>query len=51
MTAVFGLVGIEIDIDDSTRRHSSQLLIDLTNRIRYINDFEGDSATWEYKRR
>ena len=40
MAAVLGSVGIEIDMDDFTRRDGSQLLIDSTNLIRYISEFE-----------
>ena len=40
MAAVFRFVGIEIDMDDFTRRDGSQLLIDSTNLIRYISEFE-----------
>ena len=40
MAAVFGSAGIEIDMDDFTRRDGSQLLIDSTNLIRYISEFE-----------
>ena len=40
MAAVFGSVGTEIDMDDFTRRDGSQLLIDSTNLIRYISEFE-----------
>ena len=40
MAAVFDPVGIEIDMDDFTRRNDGQLLIDSTNLIRYISEFE-----------
>jgi hypothetical protein len=40
MAAVFGSVGVEIDMDDFTRRKDGQLLIDSANLIRYISEFE-----------
>ncbi|KAH0559665.1 hypothetical protein GP486_003822 [Trichoglossum hirsutum] len=41
LAAVFNPVGIDIDMDDFTRRKDGQLLIDTTNLVRYISEFEG----------
>ena len=51
MAAVFGSVGIEIDMDDFTRRDGSQLLIDSTNLIRYISEFERQFRDLRLQRR
>jgi hypothetical protein len=40
MEAVFGSAGVEIHMDDFTRRKDGQLLVDSTNLIRYISAFE-----------
>ena len=40
MAAVFGSVGIQLDMDDFTRRKGNELLIDSTRLIQYTSEFE-----------
>ena len=40
MTEIFGAVHIEVDMGDFTRRKGDQLLVDSTNLVRYISEFE-----------
>lgn len=40
MAAVFDVVGIDVDMDDFCRRVNGDLVIDSTNLIRYLSEFE-----------